>query len=116
MPQHGLASVAFSFTLLVVKSAQMGWPILSARSTGRVLTTKRNVYPVAVSRAVTTDFVVSTRTIEQHDGGDGVPWTFRDVSRDCAARGSPKHTSATAISMMWKRIRAALSCDPCIGA
>jgi hypothetical protein len=42
------------------------------------------------------DVVVSMRTIEQQEGCADAPWTFNDVSRDCAHTGSPRHTSATA--------------------
>ena len=115
MPQHGLASVGFSFTVLVVKSAQMDWPIRSARSTRRVFTEKRNVYPVAVSRAVTMDVIVSMRTIEQQEGCEGVPCILSDGSRDWAASGALRHAAATAIRIMKTRFRAPRSCGLCIG-
>lgn len=68
MGQHAFTSVALSLTVFAAKSAQTGWPILSVASRRRFFTLKRNVKPVAVSLAVTTDADASMRTIEQQAG------------------------------------------------
>lgn len=68
MLQHAVRSSALSFTVLATKLAQTGCPIFSEASRRRLLTWKRNVKPVAVSLAVTTNAAGSMRTIEQQAG------------------------------------------------
>src|SRR5688572_1483572 len=107
MAQHALLSVALTLTVLAAKSAHTRWPILRLASKRRPFTPKRKVNPVADSRAVTMDRVVSMRTIEQHGG---------DVA--CASPIAPSRTSRLTIqtaraggylprrhALLWRAIR-----------